>query len=310
MISTWLTERFGIALPIVGAPMGGRAGGRLAGAVTRAGGIGMLGAARYTTPEWIAEQSAVAREGGDRLGIGLMTWSLDSDDALLAAALEQRPDVVSLSFGDPAPYVERVHAAGALACSQVGTLAELREVEAAGVDFVIAQGHEAGGHTGRVATLPLMQMVLEATDLPVLVAGGIGSGRGLAAAVAAGAHGVLLGTALLASPETEGPDYSRERVVASDGTDTLYTSVFDRARSQPWPPQWGARVLTNEYTRRWHGDADASDADLAAAYDKADPALGVVNAGEAAGLVGAIASAEDVVRRIGADAGELLGRLR
>ncbi len=104
MIGTWLTRELGLEVPIFGAPMGGRAGGRLAGEVTRAGGLGLLGAARYATPDWIAEESAIAREIGlGLLGIGLMTWSLDVDDTLLDAALAEKPRVVSLSFGDPAP---------------------------------------------------------------------------------------------------------------------------------------------------------------------------------------------------------------
>lgn len=309
VITTWLTERLGLRVPVIGAPMGGRSGGRLAGEVSRAGGIGMLGAARYTTPEWIAAESAEARRRGGPLGIGLMTWSLDADDTLLGAALEQRPELISLSFGDPAPYVQRAHDAGALVCSQINTLEDLRVVESAGVDFVVAQGSEAGGHTGHVSTLPLMQMVLESTDLPVAVAGGIGSGRGLAAVLAAGAVGALVGTALLASPETDGPEYSRRRVVSAGGTDTLYTSVFDRARSQPWPQRWGARVIANDFTRRWAG-VDADDAELAAAYDKDDPELGVVNAGQASGLVGGVVPAYDVVRRIGDEADALLARLR
>ncbi len=309
MLSTWLTERLGLTLPLIGAPMGGRAGGRLAGEVSRAGGIGMLGAARYTSPEWIAAESAEARSRGGRLGIGLMTWSLDADDTLLGAALEQRPELISLSFGDPEPYVRRAHDAGALVCSQINSLEDLRVVESAGVDFVVAQGSEAGGHTGHVATLPLMQMVLEATELPVVVAGGIGSGRGLAAVLAAGAEGAFLGTALLATPEADGPEYARRRVVSAGGTDTVYTSVFDRARSQPWPRRWGARVIANEFTRRWEGRDGVADAELAATYDKDDPDIGVVNAGQASGLVSAIEPAYDMVRRIGEDAATRLARL-
>lgn len=310
MVSTWLTGRLGLQLPIVGAPMGGRAGGRLAGEVTKAGGIGMLGAARYATPEWIASESAIARDLGGKLGIGLMTWALDADDTLLGAALEQQPELISLSFGDPAPYVEEAHRVGALVCSQINTLEDLRVVESAGVDFVVAQGSEAGGHTGHVATLPLMQLVLETTDLPVVVAGGIGTGRGLAAVLAAGAVGGWIGTALLASPETTGADYARERLVSARSTDTVYTSIFDRARSQPWPARWGGRALVNEYTRRWHDRPDADVAELADEYDKDDPDIGVVYAGQAAGMVGGIEPAGDVVRRIGAEAEERLGRLR
>lgn len=309
-IDTWLTRTLGIEHPIVGAPMGGRAGGVLTGEVSKAGGIGLLGAARYATPGWIATEAATARDiGGDEFGIGLMTWALDADDSLLAAALEQAPRIVSLSFGDPAPYVDRVHDCGALVLSQINSLDDLRVVEAAGVDLVVAQGGEAGGHTGRIGTLPLLQEVLESTHLPVLAAGGIATGRGLAAALAAGAEGVLIGTALLASPETTGPDYARERVVSAGSADTVYTSIFDRARNQPWPHRWGGRALTNAFTDRWHG-AEVEENTLADSYDPTDPNIGVVYAGEAAGLVHESVAAGEVVRRIAEQADDLLARFR
>lgn len=307
---TWLTRALGIDLPIFGAPMGGRAGGELTGEVSRAGGLGLLGAARYATPDWIAEESAIARRiGGDTFGIGLMTWALDDDDTLLDAALAQKPRVVSLSFGDPAPYVARAHDAGALVVSQINTIDDLRVVEAAGVDVVIAQGGEAGGHTGRIGTLPLLQEILDSTRLPVLAAGGIATGRGLAAVIAAGAEGAMIGTALLASPETIGPAYARDRLLAAGSADTVYTAVFDQARSQPWPSRWGGRALANDFTSRWHG-ANADDETLSAAYDPVNPDLGVVYAGEAAGLVHTMSPAGDVVRRIAADADLLLQRFR
>ncbi|AOW94776.1 2-nitropropane dioxygenase [Rhodococcus sp. WMMA185] len=288
--------------------MGGRAGGTLVGEVTKAGGLGLLGAARYASPEWITDETATARRiGGSDLGIGLMTWSLTDNDALLDAALAQIPRVVLLSFGDPAPFVDRVRDTGALVGSQVNTVEDLRVVEAAGVDFVIAQGGEAGGHTGKIATLPLLQEVLEATELPVVAAGGIATGRGLAAVLAAGAEGAMIGTALLASPETIGPEYARSRVVAAQSTDTVYTSVFDQARRQPWPQRWGGRALSNEFTSRWHG-SDAPEEELVAAYDPGNPDLGVVYAGEAAGLVASERPAGVVVRQIAADAERLLRR--
>lgn len=307
MIDTWLTRELGIRVPILGAPMGGRAGGRLTGEVSKAGGLGLLGAARYATPEWIATESAVARELGGDLGIGLMTWSLYDDDALLDAAVAEKPKVISLSFGDPAPFVPRAHAAGALVCSQINNVEDLRVVEAAGVDFVVAQGTEAGGHTGRIGTLPLLQQILESTDLPVVAAGGIATGRGLAAVLAAGAEGAWIGTALLASPETTGPAFAPQRLVDADSTDTVYTSIFDRARDQPWPERWGGRALVNEYTAAWQ-DSGADNATLARAYDPTNQELAVVYAGEAAGLVNEIRPAGEVVRTIAEDAERLLRR--
>ncbi|MDG3011820.1 nitronate monooxygenase [Rhodococcus sp. D2-41] len=309
MIDTWLTRELGIRVPILGAPMGGRAGGRLTGEVSKAGGLGLLGAARYATREWIAAESAVARQIGGDLGIGLMTWSLYDDDALLDAAVAEKPKVISLSFGDPAPFVPRAHAAGALVCSQINNVEDLRVVEAAGVDFVVAQGTEAGGHTGSIGTLPLLQQILESTDLPVVAAGGIATGRGLAAVLAAGAEGAWIGTALLASPETIGPAFAPQRLVDADSTDTVYTSIFDRARDQPWPERWGGRALVNEYTETWQ-DRGADKATLAQAYDATNPELAVVYAGEAAGLVNAIRPAGDVVRDIAEGAERQLARFR
>ncbi|MCX5042744.1 nitronate monooxygenase [Aldersonia sp. NBC_00410] len=308
MLDTWLTRELGLRLPIIGAPMGGRAGGVLAGAVSAAGGLGMLGAAGYTSPEWIAAESAIAREaGGGLFGIGLQTWSLADNPAMVDAAIEARPTVIALSFGDPDGYAQRIKEAGIPTLSQINSVQDLRLAERAGIDVIVAQGTEAGGHTGRVATLPLLQEILDATDRPVLAAGGIATGRGLAAVLAAGAQGALIGTALLASPEAVGPAYAVPRLLAAGSTDTVYTPVFDQARHQPWPQRWYGRALTNEFTEKFH-DAGGDEGAIAAAYDGADPDIGVVYAGQAAGLVNAERPAGDIVAEIAARAEELLRR--
>ncbi|MBB3039032.1 NAD(P)H-dependent flavin oxidoreductase [Hoyosella altamirensis] len=308
VLNTWLTKQLGLEIPIIGAPMGGRAGGLLAGEVSRAGGLGMLGAARYTTPEWVAAEAAIARRVGGSFGVGLMSWALDDDDALLTAALAEKPALVSLSFGDPAPYVDRVKDAGALVVSQVSTVEDMAVAEAAGVDAIVAQGTEAGGHTGRIATLTLLQEVLEATRLPVLAAGGIATGRGLAAVLAAGAHGAFVGTALLASPETTGPEYAIGRLLAARSTDTVYTDVFDKARHQPWPARWFGRAIVNNLSDKFDG-AGASEDEIADVYDPADPDCGVVYAGQAAGLVTASRPVFEVVKNIAHDAEKQLTRV-
>jgi nitronate monooxygenase len=310
VLNTWLTRTLNLSIPILGAPMGGRAGGTLAGEVTAAGGLGMIGAARYATPPWLAEQAELVRAvaGADApFAFGLMTWSLDQDDSLLDAVLAYRPQLVSLSFGDPSPYVRRCQDAGAVVISQINSVEDLRQVEAAGVDAVVAQGGEAGGHTGRIATLPLLQEILAATERPVLAAGGIGSGAGLAAVLAAGAQGALVGTALLASPETVGPDYAIDALLQARSLDTVYTDVFDKARHQPWPARWFGRALANDFTARWHdgggaGASSAPEADIAAAYDADDPRGGVIYAGQVAGLVHQSRPARAVVQSIAADA--------
>ncbi|MDX5380217.1 MAG: nitronate monooxygenase, partial [Actinomycetes bacterium] len=123
----------------------------------------------------------------------------------------------------------------------------------------------------------------------------------------AGAEGALVGTALLASPETVGPEYARDLLVAARSSDTVYTDVFDRARHQPWPARWGGRALANDYTAEWHARG-ADEETLAAAYDAADPRRGVVYAGEAAGLVREQRPAGEIVRDIADRAEELLRR--
>ncbi|MGH7729045.1 MAG: nitronate monooxygenase, partial [Vulcanimicrobiaceae bacterium] len=196
---TRLTELLGIAHPILSAPMTPQAGGALARAVCEAGALGMLGFDEGESVEQLREQIGILRRGGFArpFGIGLVIWVLEERPDLLELAIEARPALVSISFGDPAPYVERLHHASILVASQVQSKEAALVAARAGVDLIVAQGTEAGGHTGRVGTLPLLQIVLAALELPVLAAGGIASGRGLAAVLAAGACGAWLGTPFL-----------------------------------------------------------------------------------------------------------------
>ncbi|WP_246486912.1 nitronate monooxygenase [Kribbella qitaiheensis] len=160
-------------------------GGRLTAAISAAGGLGMLGAGSMVSADWIRTEGAVAAAGGKPYGIGLMAWSVADHPEHLEAVIELRPAFVSLSFGDLTPYVEPLQAAGIVVAMQAGTVADAREGIAAGVDAIVARGAEAGGH-GRnvVGTLPLLQAILDLTDLPVLAAGGISGARGLAAVLA------------------------------------------------------------------------------------------------------------------------------
>ncbi|WP_344887224.1 nitronate monooxygenase, partial [Nonomuraea antimicrobica] len=181
MIRTWLSERFGLEVPLVAAPMAGVGDGRLAAAVSAAGALGMFGPPPTATAAWIAQQAGVAAAGGRPYGIGLMAWALRDNPAQLDAVLEARPALVSVSFGDFAPYVEPLRRAGITVAVQAGTTQEARQAERAGADVVVARGGEGGGH-GRdeVATLPLLQGVLAAVNVPVLAAGGLAGARGLA----------------------------------------------------------------------------------------------------------------------------------
>jgi nitronate monooxygenase len=313
---TWLTDRFGIDLPVVSAPMAGAAGGRLAGAVSAAGGLGMVGAAPGATPEWFAEQGDLARTAaGDRpFGVGLLAWALEQEPAQLDAALACGPALVSLSYGDYARFVPAVRDAGAVVATQVGTLDEALAAQRAGVDLLVARGGEGGGH-GRddVGTLPLLQLVLDVVDLPVLAAGGIANARGLAAVLAAGAVGAWVGTAFLACPEAQTSAVARQRLIAAGGAATVYGRVFDVGQRVPWPPQYGGRALRNPFFDRWHGHEDDllrdDDAhrELVAARAAQDLDTAPVYAGEGAALLDAERPAADVVRSFAA-AQDLLRR--
>lgn len=253
VLRTPLTRLLGLDRPFVGAPMAGPAAGALAHAVSAAGGLGTIGVGSAATTEFVRDEAAIAGDGGVPFGIGLMAWAVQRRPELLDAAVAAHPALVSVSFGDVAPCVAPLHDAGIVVASQVHDVAEAKHAVRAGVDLIVAQGTDAGGHTGRVGTLPLLQLVLDAVDRPVLAAGGIATARGVGAALAAGAAGVWVGTALLASPETASSDAARAAIVQARETDTVLTSVFDVAQQIPWPAGWAGRALVNEMTAEWHG---------------------------------------------------------
>jgi nitronate monooxygenase len=186
--------------------------------------------------------------------------------------------------------------------TQAGTLAEAQAAERAGVDVIVARGGEGGGHgRNEVATLPLLQMVLDTVAVPVLAAGGITGPRGLAAVLAAGAAGAWVGTAFLACTEATTPAGARERLFAATDTSTGYGRVFDIAQRQPWPPEYGGRALRNRFFDHWAGhehdlQADAvAQAEIAAARDRGDYDTACVYAGQGAAMLTSQRPAADVV---------------
>lgn len=305
-MARWLTERLGLTVPVVQAPMAGVSGGGLAAAVSRAGALGCLGVGSTTPVPWVAEQGAVAAATGRPFGIGLLAWALDARPELVEAALAAGPALVSVSYGPYERWVPVLQAAGVAVATQAGTVEEAVAAERAGVDVVVARGGEGGGH-GRdeVATLPLLQGVLDAVRVPVLAAGGIATGRGLAAVLAAGAAGAWVGTAFLACPEAETSAPARARLLAAPSTGTAYGRVFDAGLHQAWPPEYGGRALRNAFFDRWAGREDelASDeqavAELREAFRHQDFDTAAIYAGQSVGLVREQRSATEVVAGIG-----------
>jgi nitronate monooxygenase len=297
----------GIEHPILLAPMGSAAGGRLAAAVTNAGGLGMVGSG-YADADTIRKELAEA--GNARVGVGFITWALEKNPSALDVALDARPAAVMLSFGDPAPFAGRIKDAGCRIICQVQTLVQAREAAASGADIIIAQGRDAGGHSGTTrGTMGLVPAVADAVaPIPVVAAGGIADGRGLAAALALGAAGISMGTRFTASRESLWDQSMKAAALAAGGDQTEQTRVFDVVRGAPWPAIYPGRALRNEFSARWHGREEAlaadrpkqEDAYLATAPD--DFATRVVWAGEGVDLVDDIPAAAEIIERIIAQA--------
>ncbi|MES1188222.1 MAG: nitronate monooxygenase [Myxococcales bacterium] len=313
---TFLTEAWQLRVPIISAPMSPQAGGRLAAAVSRAGGLGMIGVAASQTAAQLLADADECHAAGVRFGIGLMTWAIEKRPELLDAAIEARPFALTLSFGDAAPYAERIRDAGIQLVCQVQDLKSALVAERAGASLLVAQGTEAGGHTGEVGTLPLLQIVLDAVQLPVVAAGGIGTGRGLAAVLAAGAAGAWIGTRFLVAEEARNSAKAREQLAAADETDTVLTSTFDAAQRIPWPAQFRGRALKNDFTARWHGREPEllDDAEARRQFDAArqaeDYRVAHLYAGQAVALAKEVEPAAAIVERLVQQAAQLLSDAR
>lgn len=311
VIRTRFTDLFGLEHPVMSAPMAMHSGGTLAAAVSAAGGMGSFGAihARHG-PEWVRAQADLVRSVTDRpYAIGFITPFLGIFDAHFEAALAARPDAIALSFSDPGDWARRAHDAGCRVICQVQTFADADLAMAAGADVLVAQGHEAGGHTGTMALVPLLAGLVSAyPDVPVLAAGGIADGRTLAAALVAGADGAWLGTAFLATPEAvEVDDELKAAIVASDGADTVFTRAYDIASRLPWPAGIGERVRRDEFTDEW----DGREAELRRDPGQGRPGRSPHLYGQSARLVEAVRPAGDVVREVSRGAESVLrGRPR
>jgi len=315
--STPLTEMFGIEHPVVLAPMAGVAGGRLAKAVSGAGGMGLV-AAGYLGVDELDRQLALA--AGSPVGIGFITWRLVEDTELLTTALQHRPAAVWLSFGDPKPFVSSIHAAGIRVICQIQTVSQAHEALEAGVDVLVAQGSEAGGHgCNSRATFTLVPEVVDlaaGTGVPVLAAGGIADGRGLAAALVLGADGVVIGSRFLASHEALVSATVRQLAVGTNGDQTVRTRVYDVARELPWPTPYTGRLIRNEFIDEWHDDEDTLAKQmphlrdtLADAVARNDFNIATVHVGESAGLIHDVRPAADIVRDILREADQTLARV-
>jgi NAD(P)H-dependent flavin oxidoreductase YrpB (nitropropane dioxygenase family) len=298
--------------------LGGMATGTnaaLVAAVTNAGGLGILGAT-FLPPEQQRTETGKIREltaGPFGLNHLLAFAAEDRFSATLAA----RPRVVSTAWAwsdqDLRPFFQRAHDAGSLVMHMVSGVPEAVRAVQSGADIVVAQGTEGGGHVGWMGTMALVPQVVRAVaPVPVLAAGGIADGSGLAASLALGAEGVLLGTRFLATPEAPIPPSYKRAILESDGHDTLLTEIADIAYGLVWPGAM-SRVVRNRFIERWAGrewDVRQRRNEIAtglrAARERDDAAESNLQMGQTAGLITAIVPAAQVVREVVAEAERII----
>jgi nitronate monooxygenase len=317
LLKTRITEMFGIEYPVMSAPMAMHSGGTLAAAVSKAGGLGSFGAIHISKgPEWLRGEIAHIRSETDRpFTVGFITNFIPMFRAQFDVTIEAKPPIIAFSFGNPERYVDQAKAAGARVMCQVQTLDGAKAAVDAGTDVLVAQGNEAGGHTGRMNLLPFLVRLIELyPDVPIMAAGGVSSGRALAAVLAAGAEGAWAGTAFLASPEAvEVREGHKQKVLESDGEDTIFTQIFDNLSGAPWPGGIGGRVWKNRLVAEWTGrehelvfHREAISAQYAAAVQDFDADVLDLYMGQGAGFVNTIRPAADVLLEMCADAERIL----
>lgn len=315
-ISTPLTALLGISHPVLSAPMDVIAGAGLTAAVSSAGGFGILGGG-YGERAWLEQETAKLKRSAP-FGIGFITWSLATRPELLDIALDARPRAIMLSFGDPKPFAPRVKAAGARLICQVQDEEMAKLALDAGADILIAQGTEAGGHGASRTTIDLVPAIVDlaAGRVPVVAAGGIADGRGLAAMMMLGASGVLLGTRFYASQECDGADEAKRIICQAKSGSSVRGIIFDLSRNNVWPAPFTGRCLINDHARRWMGrevellqNVNKVAAEYAAAKAAGNFDVAAVIAGEAVGLIHDIPPAAEIIDRIVTEAEQiLLGR--
>jgi nitronate monooxygenase len=315
MLTTRLCSLLGIDFPIINAPMAATATAELATAVSKAGAFGMIGCNLSADPGWLNEQIQAVRAKTDRpFGVGFIS-SASSVKKSIEAALDAKVAAISHSFADPTPFIEQARGTGVKVFAQVQTMADAKKAVAAGADVIVAQGSEAGGHTGYMGTLSFVRAVVKiAGDIPVVAAGGIADGPGLAGVLMLGAEGAWIGTRFVASLEWAGPEWAKGQVILADADDTILTRIYDLVTDAPFPADIVSdRVISNTFTDTWHGrEAEMMTRqselreDIATAAAAGDATTAPVRAGIASGLIRSIEPASYILREIVSEAEDII----
>lgn len=315
MIHTRICDLLGIVHPIVLGGMGTATTAPLVAAVSNAGGFGTLGTSAFNAATLESEVSSILERTGKPFGINHLLFQIQEE--MFAVTLRARPAVTAFAWArkdqDLREYFHRAHDVGSKVMYSAGEVPEAVRAAEAGADIIVAQGTESGGHVVWMASLPLVPMMVEAVKpLPVVAAGGIANGRGLAAALALGAEGVLLGTRFMATPEAPIHPNFKQAIVESDGHDTVLTEIPDIAIQRIWPGAL-SRAKRNSFIERWSGrewalrqNAREIGKQVLAARAAGDIDNASLSFGQDAGLIDSIKSVKNVVDEIVTQAEEII----
>jgi nitronate monooxygenase/enoyl-[acyl-carrier protein] reductase II len=320
MIKTPLCELLEVDAPIIQAAIWPATSPELIAAVGAAGAIGSLGAVFASADVIVAEIEAVRKLTDRPFIVNHVVSQLDED--AFQATLDAKPAAISFALGDPAGLVERAHDVGAKVIHQVHTVSQAHEAAERGVDVIIAQGSEAGGQgmAAGVGTMALVPQVVDAVDpIPVVVAGGVADGRGLAAALVLGAQGANVGTRFLASEEASSDPAWREQILNAESEDAVrfetWKEFFPPARESAYDVV--PRVLRTPFVERWHGkpeeareQAEELRAQIMSVVARRSPQEAVPFTGQTTGLIREVLPAGEIIRRMMSEAEQALANIR
>lgn len=309
MLKTEICELLGIEYPILQGGMAWVSEAKLAAAVSEGGGLGIIGTGQ-APPDWVQTQIRAAKSLTDKpFGVNVMLLSPFADE-VMRVVFEERVAVVTTGAGNPGKYINALREVGCRVIPVVPSVALARRLEQTGVDALIAEGMESGGHIGELTTMVLVPQIVDAVSLPVIAAGGIGDGRGVAAAFALGAKGVQLGTRFICAEECTVHPSVKEKILKAKDRDTV---VSGRSTGHP------VRCLKNKLTRQFE-ELEARQAPpeeleklgvgkLRAAMVEGDVEYGSVMAGQIAALVNEIRPAGEIIRQLVSETEQVVERL-
>ena len=310
MIKTRLCTLLGITHPIIQGGMAWVATAELVAAVSEAGGLGILGGGN-APPEYVRAQIRETKRWTDKpFGVNIPLFSPYVDD-IVHICIEERVAVVATGAGNPAPVVPPLKEAGITVVPVVGSVALARRVARMGVDALVAEGMESGGHVGDVATMPLIPQVVDAVDIPVIAAGGFADGRGLAAALALGAVGIQMGTRFICTTECiVHPNYKQKIVQAGDrATITTGHSLGHPVRAIKNLMTRKFQEMEREVTISEEELIEFGTGKLRLAVEQGDMVNGSVMAGQISGLINDVVPTRELIERIVTEAEEILGKM-